>query len=172
MENGIIKKIRTTSYTGLAGSMLLAMATIVFYYACHYRFYMDNKSYQYFLIAGIVIAISFLLLTNTGRRKRMNTLRSLPDTESKLKQYLSHVKTVYWGSLIATTAECAIIVLSNNNTLIMVILILVMLLVVEFPNMYKIKADLGLTDDEMASLFGSDYIRGNEVDNNVSHENE
>ena len=35
---------------------------------------------------------------------------------------------------------------------------MVLVLFISYPNMYKMKNDLGLTDDEMKSLFGDAYI--------------
>jgi hypothetical protein len=41
----------------------------------------------------------------------------------------------------------------------MLLLLMVLLLMLNYPNMYKIKADLGLLDDEMTQLFGDAYKR-------------
>ena len=49
--------------------------------------------------------------------------------------------------------------LMSNTNLLMITILLVLLMVITFPNMYKIKNDLSLTDDEMTDLYGSDYIR-------------
>ena len=45
------------------------------------------------------------------------------------------------------------------------LVVLVLLLFLSYPNMYKMKNDLGLTDDEMTSLFGSNYVRDPQADN-------
>ena len=41
-------------------------------------------------------------------------------------------------------------------------MITALLLFLNFPNIYRVKVDLGLTDDEMKSLYGDKYISGNE----------
>ena len=40
----------------------------------------------------------------------------------------------------------------------MLLLLLVITLMLQYPNMYKIRADLGLFDEEMRHLFGDAYI--------------
>jgi hypothetical protein len=40
----------------------------------------------------------------------------------------------------------------------MVTILLVLMLFLSYPNMYKMRTDLGLTDAEMTALFGDAYI--------------
>ena len=57
--------------------------------------------------------------------------------------------------------ECILIVLMSDTSLLMVTILLVLLLFLSYPNMYKMKNDLGLTDAEMTALFGDAYISNN-----------
>ena len=56
---------------------------------------------------------------------------------------------------------CVFTVLSARNVLLMLTLVTVLVLFLNFPNMYRIKVDLGLDDDQMHALFGDQYISGN-----------
>ena len=49
-------------------------------------------------------------------------------------------------------------VLSGQSTLLMLTLVTTLMLVLAYPNMYKIKSDLGLSGDEMRQLFGDKYL--------------
>ena len=37
-------------------------------------------------------------------------------------------------------------------------LLFVLMLILAYPNIYKVKVDLGLTDEEMTSLYGDQYM--------------
>ena len=53
----------------------------------------------------------------------------------------------------------------------MLLLLLFVTLVLNYPNMYKMKADMGLLDDEMAALFGNDYIRDKREESSTENTN-
>ena len=57
---------------------------------------------------------------------------------------------------------CLLMRLSNQNVLLMLTMVVVLTLFLSYPNIYRIKVDLGLTDDEMKTLFGDQYISGND----------
>ena len=57
---------------------------------------------------------------------------------------------------------CAFTLRSARNPLLMLAIVTVLVLFLNYPNMYRIKVDLGLTDEEMHSLFGDRYIGDNE----------
>jgi hypothetical protein len=46
----------------------------------------------------------------------------------------------------------------SDTSLLMVTILLVLMLFLSYPNMYKMKNDLGLTESEMTALFGDAYI--------------
>ncbi len=50
--------------------------------------------------------------------------------------------------------ECVLIVLMSDTALLMITILLILLLFLSYPNMYKIKNDLGLTDEEAAEHLG------------------
>src|SRR5574344_432130 len=162
MNSAQIRKIRTTAYIGLFGSLAIPPATILFYYISRHRFYMDNHSYRLFFIAGAVLAVIDIAIILFSLRRQMPKLRQLDSIDEKFHQYTSLINYIYIGTFFVVLFECAIVVFSYNNTLIMLLLLLVLMLFLSFPNMYKIKVDLGLDDEQMTSLFGNDYIADSE----------
>ena len=53
---------------------------------------------------------------------------------------------------------CLFMVLSNQKVLLMLAMVSVLTLFLTYPNIYRIKVELGLTDEEMKTLFGDRYI--------------
>ena len=49
-------------------------------------------------------------------------------------------------------------VLSAQNVLLMLAMVATLMLILAYPNIYRIKVELGLTDEEMKSLYGDQYI--------------
>ena len=70
---------------------------------------------------------------------------------------------MYSGILAIVVIECVLIILMSDTSLLMVTILLVLLLFLCYPNMYKMKNDLGLNDEEMKSLFGDAYITGTQT---------
>lgn len=155
------KKIQTASAIGLYASIVLGAAVIVFNYQSKYRFYMyNNEMYKQLMIVGAVLAVADIALILLRLRKQIPRIRQSEEgVEYKMQRYASLVSGTFYGTLFIVAAECAIIVLSNNRELIMLVLLLVLMLFLSYPNMYKIKVDLGLSDDEMSNLYGDKYIR-------------
>ena len=56
---------------------------------------------------------------------------------------------------------CIFMVLSNQKVLLMLAMVSVLTLFLGYPNIYRIKVELGLTDEEMKQLFGDKYISEN-----------
>ena len=56
---------------------------------------------------------------------------------------------------------CLMTVLSGQNVLLMLSMVATLTLFLAYPNIYKVKVDLGLTDEEMKSLYGDRYISDN-----------
>ena len=52
----------------------------------------------------------------------------------------------------------------------MMMLLLFFMAVMNYPNMYKMKSDMGLFDDEMSDLFGDNYIRDHTSDDSNQSE--
>ena len=153
-----IKKIRIAAYIGLFGSLAVALGSILFVYLGKYRFYMDNGSFRVFMMVGCAIAVLDVALVLLTLRKRIPKLRGVDDVENKLSGYAALMGSLYYVTLVCCVILCAIIVLSYNSRLIMFLLLLVLMLFLCFPNMYRMKVDLGLDDEQMVALFGKDYI--------------
>jgi len=155
-----IKRIRTAANVGLYGSLLLCIATVAEYYLSKYVWLREITSNDYtrrlFLMVGLVLDIALALFT---MRKQTPRLRQMDTVEEKLSAYRRLVGTIYYSSLIVVLIVSAIIIITHENTMIMLLLLLFVTLVLNYPNMYKMKADMGLLDNEMADLFGNDYIR-------------
>ncbi|MCQ2300404.1 MAG: hypothetical protein MJZ81_09805 [Bacteroidales bacterium] len=160
----MIKKIKTASNIGLWGSLAVAAATIAFVMLSRYRFYMNDRAFNYIMIASIVLTLGHMAVVLTGVRKNVPLLRQNDNLGEKLEGYLALVRRIYYGSLAVMVVLCAAIILSYNTRLIMFALLLVLVLFLSFPNMYKIKVDLGLDDNQMKMLFGDKYIPDQEPD--------
>ena len=70
-----------------------------------------------------------------------------------VKAYTEYISNLYYGTLSIVVMECLLIVLMGDTSLLMVTLILVLLLFLSYPNMYKMKSDLGLLQEEFNTLF-------------------
>ena len=60
--------------------------------------------------------------------------------------------------LVVILLLCAFTLFSARNVLLMLALVSVLVLFLNYPNIYRIKVDLELTDEEMRSLFGDQYV--------------
>lgn len=161
MENNLsikhLSKMRRTANVGLYGSIAVAAAVIIFYYASHYRFYLEQSAARSLMLGGCalaVIVVASALLTINRKPRR---LRQLDSVEERLAGYTSMVSSLYTLVFITNVVLCAIMLLCHDNTLLMFILISVLLLVLSYPNMYKVKVDLGLTHEQMCDLYGDTY---------------
>ena len=161
--NKLLKAIRCAANIGLWGSLLLLALTIAEHYLDRYvwlrTIVMDEYSRHKLLIIGLIMVVADVAAVLLTIRKDVPRLRQLENIELKLKRYKSLVQMIYLGTLFIVLSVCVIIVVTHENTLIMVLLLLFVTLMLNFPNMYKMKTDLGLNDDEMKSLFGDKYIK-------------
>ena len=126
-----VKTIQRASQWGLWGSVALVLLTVAFIYLSPKRFYQSDYTVRWMLIAGAVLA-----------------------------GYAAHVRSTYLTMLAVVLLLCALTVLSGRNVLLMLALVSTLVLFLMYPNIYRIKVDLGLTDDEMRQLFGDRYIGG------------
>ena len=110
------------------------------------------------LIAGTVLAVLAVVMILLTVRKTTPALRQLDSLDDKIKGYHSYITNLYNSTLAIVVIECILITLMSDTALLMVIILMVLVLFICYPNMYKMKHDLGLTDDEMKSLFGDAYI--------------
>ncbi len=157
-----IRKIRRSANIGLYGSLLIVLLTIAEHYLSRYvwvrEIIANDYTHRLLLTAGLVVSVVDIALILFAMRKQLPRLRQLDSIDERLARYASLVQSNYIISLFATLIVAAIVVISNENTLIMLLIIIVLTLMLNYPNMYKIRADLGLLDDEMRTFFGDAYI--------------
>lgn len=157
-----INKIRTFANIGLYGSLLLCICVVAEHFLDRYVWVREITTNDYtrqlFLIVGLVLAVGTIAYTLFAMRRGAPRLRQTDGVEAKLQGYSRLIATVFFLSLFTVLIVGAIIVVTHENRLIMLLMLLFVTLVLCYPNMYKIKADTGLTDDEMKELFGDKYI--------------
>lgn len=157
-----IKKIRRAANIGLYGSLLLCLATVAEHYLDKYVWVREITANDYtrrlFMIVGLVVAVGVIAYTLFAMRRGAPRLRQTDLVEEKLKGYAKLISGSYYLMLFAVAIVGAIIVVTHLNTLIMLLMLQFLTLMLNYPNMYKMKADLGLADDEMKELFGDKYI--------------
>ncbi len=157
MNSDTIKKIRRTANWGLYGSIAFILLAITFHFS-PWTIRQTQTVSRWMLIAGTILAVLAVVMVLMTIRKNTPRLRQLDNLEEKLKGYSAHISNVYTGSATIILIETALIVLMSDTSLLMITILLVLILFLSYPNMYKMKNDLGLTDEEMKSLFGSAYI--------------
>jgi len=158
MQN-LIRKIRRTANWGLYGSIAAVLLVVIFHFSPWHITYQSPQVSRWMLIAGAILAVLAVVMALMTIRKTTPRLRQLSDLDQKLTGYTTYITNLYRGSLSIVIIECVFILLMSDTSLLMITILLILLLFLAYPNMYKMKNDLGLTEDEMTSLFGSDYIR-------------
>ena len=157
MNSDTIKKIRRTANWGLYGSIAFILLAIAFLFS-PWTLRQTQTVSRWMLIAGTILAVLSVVMVLMTIRKNTPRLRQLDSLEEKLKGYAAHISNIYTGSATIILFETALIVLMSDTSLLMITILLVLILFLSYPNMYKMKIDLGLSDEEMKSLFGSAYI--------------
>ena len=156
-----INKIRRSANIGLYGSLLLCICVVVEHFLDRYLWVREITTNDYtrqlFLIVGLVLAVGTIAYALFVMRKDTPRLRQTDGVEEKLKGYSKLIGGIYLLSLFTVAVVGAIIVITHENTLIMLLMLLFVTLVLCYPNMYKLKADTGLTEDEMKQIFGEKY---------------
>ena len=69
--------------------------------------------------------------------------------------------------MVVVLLICAFMVLSAQNVLLMLAMVATLMLFLAYPNIYRMKVELGLSDEEMKSLFGDRYIPDTKDDNDA-----
>lgn len=156
----LLRKTRRKANWGLYGSIAAVLATIAFHYSPVHITYQQPHVARWMLIAGIILAVLAVVMDLMVIRRTTPRLRQLDSIDAKLSGYHAYITNLYSGTLAIVAIECVLIVLMSDTSLLMVSILLVLLLFLSYPNMYKIKSDLGLVDDEMKNLFGDAYITG------------
>ena len=153
-----IKEIERWSRLGLWGSVALAVITSLFVWLAPWQFVQSAAVGRWMLISGSVLAVLAVSMALLTIRKRIPQLRQAEGLETKLAGYAQHVRSLYLSLGAVVLALCVITVLSNQSVLLMLTMVTTMMLFPAYPNMYKVKVDLGLTSGEMRELYGERYI--------------
>ncbi len=153
-----IRKIRRSAAIGLWGSVAAIIIVSLFHYVSPYQFYPSAYTSQWMLIAGSVLAVLAVSMSLLVIRRQIPALRQSDSLDAKLEGYASHVRSIYYTLFAVVVILCIFMVLSTRGVLLMLAIVTVLMLFLAYPNIYRIKVDLGLNDDEMKSLFGDKYI--------------
>lgn len=159
-----IKKIRRTSGTGLWGSVGMVILTALFHFVLPYRFYPTAITARWMLIAATVLAVLAVSMAVLAVHKNVPALRQAEGLEKKLGGYADHVGQLYIEMLVVVVLVCFFSIISAQNMLLVFAMLCTLVLIMAYPNIYRIQVDLGLTDDEMRSLFGDKFISNESKD--------
>ena len=119
------------------------------------------------LIVGSVLAVLAMSMSLLVIRKQIPSLRQADTLEQKLSGYAQHIRSLYISMLLVVALICTFMVLSAQNVLLMLAMVATLMLFLAYPNIYRMKVELGLTDEEMKALFGDSYIPDTK-DNNAA----
>ena len=149
-----IKKTKHYAAIGLWGAV---GAVIVAAVLCNVLHPMAGAS-RWMVIAGTLLAILSVSMMLLSVRRQIPQLRQSEKLEKKLSGYAQHVRDLYMTMLAVVVILCVFTFLSGRTVLLMLAMVSTLVLFLNYPNIYRIKIDLGLTDDEGRSLFGERYI--------------
>lgn len=156
-----VKTIKRSSRTGLwvtVGAVILTAAFLL----TPFVFRLSEYHARWMLVSGVVLAVLAVSMTLLTVRRRVPQMRQLDTLEEKLDAYAQYVRSVFYTMAAVVVILCVFVILSGNSVLLMLAMVSTLVLFLNFPNIYRIKVDLGLSDDEMRSLFGEKYISGND----------
>lgn len=156
--NKYLKTIRRSANIGLWGSVGVVIVAAFYQLVSPYRFYPSQYTSRWMLVAGSVLAVLALSMALLVIRKQIPALRQAENIEAKLAGYAQHIRSLYISMLVVVVLICAFMALSAQNVLLMLAMVATLMLFLAYPNIYRMKVELGLTDDEMKSLFGDRYI--------------
>ncbi len=156
-EIGTIKRTSQTGLWGSVGAVILTAAFMMSPWTLRQSAYVS----RWMLIAGSVLAVLAVSMTLMVVRRQVPRLRQSESLEAKLQGYASHVKSTFMSMFAVVVLLCLMTVLSGQNVLLMLSMVATLTLFLAYPNIYKVKVDLGLTDEEMKSLYGDRYISDN-----------
>ncbi len=154
-----IKTIKRTSQIGLWGSVGVVIVAGLFLYASPWRFPQQTDYVnRWMLIAGSVLAVLSLSMALLVIRKQMPRLRQSETLGEKLTGYAAHIRSLFLSIFAVVIVLCLMMLVSNQNVLLMLAMVIVLTLFLAYPNIYKVKVDLGLSDEEMKMLYGERYV--------------
>lgn len=148
-----LKTIRRAANIGLYGSLAVVILTVIFHFLPWHITYQSPQATRWMLIAGAALAALAVVMMLLIIRKNPPRIRQLDTLDEKMNAYREYIMDFYYSTLTIVVSECTLIVLMSDTSLLMVTLILVLLLFLVYPNMYKMKSDLGLLQEEFNMLF-------------------
>ena len=152
-------RIKRNSQIGLWGSVTVVILVSLFLYASPWRFPMQTDYVnRWMLIAGSVLAVLSMSMALLVIRKQVPRLRQAETLEAKLSGYAAHVRSLFLSIFAVVVILSLMTLVTGQNVLLMLTMVTVLMLFLAYPNIYKMKVDLGLTDEEMKTLFGDRYI--------------
>lgn len=157
-HNDIIKSIRRNANIGLYGSIAVVLVAIIFHFSPFHVSYQSPEVARWMLISGSILAVLAVAMELMMIRRTAPRLRQLDDFDAQLQGYRSYIANLYPSVLSIVIIECVLMVLMSDTALLMVTILLVLMLFLAYPNMYKMKNDLGLSNEQMTSIFGDQYI--------------
>lgn len=160
--NEKVKTIRRASASGLWGSVGVVVATALFFMLSSYKFQQTDYVSRWMLVVGAVLAVLAVSMALMTARRQVPAMRQTEGLEAKLSAYAHYVKSLFGSMLAVVVVVCVMAVLSSQNVLLMLAMVATLVLFLAYPNMYRMKVELGLTDEEMRSLFGDKYVGGDE----------
>lgn len=153
-----IKTIRRSANVGLWVSVGIVVSSALYTLVSPYHFYASQYTSRWMLVAGSVLAVLAVSMSLLVIRKQIPALRQAEGLESKLRGYAQHIRSLYLSMMVVVVLICAFMVLSSQNVLLMLAMVATLMLFLAYPNIYRMKVELGLEDDEMQTLFGDRYI--------------
>lgn len=165
--NEYVKTIRRSANIGLWGSVGVVIFAAFYQLVSPWRFYPSQYTARWMLIVGSILAVLAMSMSLLVIRKQIPSLRQADTLDQKLGGYAQHIRSLYISMLVVVTLICVFMVLSAQNVLLMLAMVATLMLFLAYPNIYRMKVELGLTDEEMKALFGDRYIPDTK-DNNAA----
>ncbi len=166
--NKYTKSIKRNAAIGLWGSAAAVIVTGIILFANLWPHTPSTYTSRWMLIAGAVLAVLALSMSLLVIRKQIPALRQSENLEAKLSGYAQHIRSLYLTMLAVVVLICIFTLLSTKKELLMLAMVATLMLILAYPNIYRIKVELGLTDDEMKSLYGDQYIAEEKGSDNVN----
>jgi ABC-type transport system involved in cytochrome bd biosynthesis fused ATPase/permease subunit len=153
-----LKQIKIASRFGLIASIVVAAASILWIWLSPYTFRQNDTVHAYMMIAICVLAIATMAVTVLTVRNQFPKTRQLESVEARLQRYSILVGRIYYTTFVSIVLSCAMTILSGDHNMMMLVLVLTLTLFMAFPNMYRMKVDMGLTTAQARELWGDEYL--------------
>ena len=151
-----LQTIRRASAWGLWGAVGMVILTAAFFLS-PWHFTTTPHTTRWALIAGAVLAVLSVSMVLLNVRRTIPQLRQNEDLEEKLSGYAAHIKSLFLTMLAVVVLICIFALMSSHSVLLMLAMVCTLVLIMNYPGIYRIKVDLGLTDEQMHTLFGDRY---------------